>query len=30
MGIENVFFPESYTGMPTEENTLAELLKPKG
>ncbi len=27
MGIEGVFFPNSFTGMPTEENTLAELLK---
>lgn len=30
MGLQNVFFPESFTGMPTEENTLAELLKPQG
>ncbi|MEM1135467.1 MAG: sulfatase [Bacteroidota bacterium] len=30
MGIHGVFFPESYTGMPSEENTIAELLKQKG
>jgi arylsulfatase A len=29
MGINNVFFPESFTGMPPEETTLAELLKEK-
>ena len=30
MGINSVFFPESYTGMPVKENTIAELLKPAG
>lgn len=30
MGITNVFFPESFTGMPEEEITIAELLKQKG
>jgi len=30
MGIHGVFFPESYLGMPVEENTIAELLKPAG
>jgi arylsulfatase A len=29
MGINNVFFPESLTGMPSEEITIAELLKEK-
>lgn len=29
MGINNVFFPESFTGMPPEEVTIAELLKQK-
>ena len=27
MGINNVFFPESYTGMPLEEITIAQVLK---
>jgi arylsulfatase A len=27
MGINGVFFPQSFTGMPVEENTIAELLK---
>jgi len=30
MGIHHVFFPSSYTGMPTEEITIAELLKEVG
>lgn len=30
MGINGVFFPESFEGMPLEENTLADLLKPAG
>ena len=30
MGINGVFFPRSYTGMPVEEITMAELLKEKG
>jgi arylsulfatase A-like enzyme len=30
MGINTVFFPESFTGMPPEETTIAELLKEKG
>lgn len=30
MGINHVFFPESYTGMPTEEITIAEMLKEQG
>ncbi|MGM0475328.1 MAG: sulfatase-like hydrolase/transferase, partial [Bacteroidota bacterium] len=30
MGINGVFFPRSYTGMPVEEVTMAELLKEKG
>jgi len=30
MGIVNVFFPESFTGMPTEEITMADLLKTRG
>lgn len=30
MGIHGVFFPESYTGMPTSEITIAEILKEKG
>lgn len=30
MGINGVFFPESFTGMPPEEITIAELLKAKG
>ncbi|MEM1326049.1 MAG: sulfatase [Bacteroidota bacterium] len=30
MGIHSVFFPESFTGMPTDEVTLADLLKQKG
>lgn len=30
MGIHGVFFPESYTGMPTSEYTIAEMLKEKG
>ncbi len=29
MGINNVFFPESFTGMPPEEITIAEMLKEK-
>lgn len=29
MGIHQVFFPESFTGMPSEEITIAELLKQK-
>nr|WP_299342853.1 sulfatase [Allomuricauda sp.] len=29
MGINNVFFPESFTGMPQSEITMAELLKEK-
>jgi arylsulfatase A len=29
MGINNVFFPESFTGMPQNEITIAELLKEK-
>ncbi len=29
MGINNVFFPESFTGMPSEEITIAEMLKEK-
>ena len=30
MGINNVFFPESFTGMPQNEITIAELFKQKG
>ncbi len=30
MGINNVFFPVSYTGMPLEEITIAEILKEEG
>ena len=30
MGINQVFFPESFTGMPPEELTIPELLKPLG
>ncbi len=30
MGIQGVFFPDSYTGMAQEEVTIAELLKPQG
>ncbi len=30
MGINGVFFPDSYTGMPESEVTIAELLKTKG
>jgi arylsulfatase A len=30
MGIHGVFFPESYTGMPSSEFTIAEMLKEKG
>ncbi|KPK87364.1 MAG: N-acetylgalactosamine-6-sulfatase [Bacteroides sp. SM23_62_1] len=30
MGINNVFFPESFTGMPLEEITIAEVLKKEG
>jgi arylsulfatase A-like enzyme len=30
MGINQVFFPESFTGMPPSEITIAELLKGKG
>jgi len=30
MGINGVFFPESYTGMPLEEITIADLLKKEG
>lgn len=30
MGINGVFFPESFTGMPSEEITIAEMLKTKG
>ena len=30
MGINGVFFPESYTGMPLEEITIAEVLKKEG
>lgn len=30
MGIHGVFFPESFTGMPTEEVTIAEMLRPLG
>lgn len=30
MGINEVFFPESFTGMPPEEVTIAELLKTRG
>ncbi|MFW5709969.1 MAG: sulfatase [Bacteroidota bacterium] len=29
MGINSVFFPESYTGLPTDEITIADLLKRK-
>lgn len=29
MGVNSVFFPESFTGMPTEEVTIAEMLKAK-
>jgi arylsulfatase A-like enzyme len=29
MGVHSVFFPESFTGMPTDEITLADLLKQK-
>lgn len=30
MGINSVFFPESYTGLPVEEITLADILKKEG
>lgn len=30
MGIEHVFFPESFTGIPTDEVTIAEALKGNG
>jgi len=30
MGINGVFFPESFTGMPTDEITIADLLKKQG
>lgn len=30
MGIHGVFFPESFTGMPVEELTIAEVLKEQG
>ena len=30
MGITGVFFPESFTGMPTNELTMAELLRGQG
>ena len=30
MGIQEVFFPDSYTGMSPDEVTMAELLKPQG
>jgi len=30
MGINSVFFPESYTGMPLDEITIANLLKKEG
>lgn len=30
MGIHGVFFPESFEGMPVEENTIADLLKTAG
>lgn len=30
MGVNGVFFPQSFTGMPSEEVTIAELLKSKG
>ena len=30
MGINGVFFPRSYTGMPVEEFTIADLLKTRG
>jgi len=30
MGIQGVFFPESFTGMPVEEMTIADMLKPAG
>ncbi len=30
MGINSVFFPRSYTGMPVEEITIAQLLKTRG
>ncbi|MEM0993791.1 MAG: sulfatase [Bacteroidota bacterium] len=30
MGIHAVFFPESFTGMPTDEITIADLLKRRG
>lgn len=30
MGINQVFFPESFTGMPPEEITIAEMLKARG
>ena len=30
MGINSVFFPRSFTGMPVEEITIAEVLKDKG
>ena len=30
MGITGVFFPESFTGMPTDELTMAELLRGQG
>lgn len=30
MGINGVFFPESYTGMPTSEITIADILKKEG
>ncbi len=29
MGINDVFFPESFTGMPSKETTIAEILKKK-
>ncbi len=30
MGVHGVYFPESYTGMPVEETTIAEVLKEEG
>lgn len=30
MGIQGVFYPDSYTGLAPEEETMAELLKPQG
>ena len=30
MGINAVFFPESYTGMPLDETTMADMLREKG